>query len=129
MLSGRMRQRLLQPIVLEQLRALSSSTTPQQAVPATQDVANKSRGFLAQLFGGGPSRLSVPMTEVWPNVPEPNYTPPPSTMPETESTTLPNGVKVVSEATYVSSRPLTSVASHLAGASACPVWQTKADLT
>ena len=128
MMSGRMRQRL-QPVFLEQLRALSTSTTVQQAVPATQDVANKSRGFLAQLFGGGHSRMSVPMTEVWPNVPEPNDTPPPATVPETESTTLPNGVKIASEATYVSSRPLTGVVSRLAGASPCPVWQAKADLT
>lgn len=95
-------RRRIPPALFEQLRLLSVSSFPQQAVPATQEAANKAGGFLSKLFGGGSNRTSIPLTEPLPDVVLPTPNSPPATPPQTESTTLPNGVKIVSEATYVS---------------------------
>ena len=105
MLSSQARQRL-SPALLEQLRTLTTSTVSQQAVPATtQDTSSEGTGLLAKVlsFGGfGPSRSAVPLTDPLPIFQEAPHITPPSTQPKTESTTLSNGVKIVSEATYVS---------------------------
>ena len=102
MLSASLRQRL-QPLAQDQLRALSTSAV-HHALPVTQEVP-ASEGLFAKLFGGfGPGRLMVPLTDPLPNVEEPSPISPPATKPETETTTLANGVKIASEATYVSAK-------------------------
>ena len=73
----------------------------QQALPATQEAAGKSAGFLAKLFGAS-NRETTPLDEALTGYQQPSHVAPPSTPPTTESTTLDNGVKIVSEATYVS---------------------------
>lgn len=96
-------RRAVQPLLSAHLRGLATSALNlQQAVPVLQEAPKKSSGFLANLFGLSSDRVSVPLTDPLPNVPQPSPVDPPSTFPPTEATTLPNGVKVVSEATYVS---------------------------
>ena len=101
MLAGTVR-RTGRPLVLENIQHLSTSAALQQAVPATQEAVKKSSGFLSKLLGLTSDRIAIPLTDPLPNVPQPSPVAPPSSAPPTESTTLPNGVKVVSEATYVS---------------------------
>lgn len=76
----------------------------QQAVPVTQEAAQgkASPGFFAKILGLSSDRVNVPLTEPLPGVSQPTPLDPPSSFPATESTTLPNGLKIVSEATYVS---------------------------
>lgn len=90
------------PSFVSQLRTLSTSTQLQQALPATQEAVQKPAGFLAKLFGGVGSRETTPLDEALTGYQQPSHVAPPSTPPTTESTTLDNGVKIVSEATYVS---------------------------
>jgi hypothetical protein len=70
------------------------------AVPALTETVQKSGGFLSRIFGGGSTRLSVPLTEPLPGVQEPAYEPPTSA-PTTQVTSLPSGLKIASENTPV----------------------------
>lgn len=79
----------------------SSSSTAAGAAPAVAvDNASTGGGFLSRLFGaGGGSRLAVPLSDPLAGVTLPTPTAPPTTKPGTEMTTLPNGVRIASEAT------------------------------
>jgi len=101
MLTGNVRRKAA-PSLVNQLRTLSTSSTLQQALPATKEVVEKSSGFLSKLFGGAGSRETTPLNEAITGYQEPSHVAPPSSPPKTETTTLSNGVKIVSEATYVS---------------------------
>jgi hypothetical protein len=102
MLTGSARRKAA-PTLVNQLRTLSTTSALQQALPATKEVAEKSAGFLSRIFGGSSSRVTIPLSEALTDYQEPTHVAPPSTPPKTETTTLANGVKIVSEATYVSS--------------------------
>ena len=72
------------------------------AVPALSDVGNTASatvGWLGKLLGSS-SRIDTPLTDPLPGVevPPPSL---PSKAPTTETTTLPNGVRIASEATPV----------------------------
>lgn len=97
MLSGGLRRKAASS-VLGCARQLSTSSTA-QAAPA---VIEKPSGFLSMIFGK--PREAMPMTEELTDYQIPSPVGPGSTPPETQSTTLNNGIKIVSEATYVSSR-------------------------
>jgi len=101
MLTGNARRKAA-PILVNQLRILSTTSPTQQALPATKEVVEKSAGFLSKIFGGTSSRVTTPLSEALTDYQEPSHVAPPSTPPKTETTTLANGVKIVSEATYVS---------------------------
>ena len=96
MLIGNARRKAA-PLLLGYARKLSTSTSA-QAAPA---LLEKPTGFLAKLFGS--QRVDVPLTDALPGYQQPSPSGPPSSPPETHSTTLPNGLKVISEATYVRS--------------------------
>ena len=76
------------------------------AVPALSETVQKSGGFLSRIFGGGSSRISVPLTEPLPGVQEPAYEAPTSA-PTTKVTSLPSGLKIASENTPVR-KPISS---------------------
>ena len=87
------------------------------AVPALSDVGNSAAStvsWLGKLLGSS-SRINTPMSDPLPGVevPPPSM---PSKAPTTEMTTLPNGVRIASEATPV--RNLTSVSWH--ASAMCP---------
>lgn len=96
MLSGGVRRKAA-PTILSYARTYSTSGSVQAAAPA---IAEKAQGGLLSMFFGS-QRLQVPMTEELPNYQIPPPVGPPSSQPETESTTLSNGLKIVSEDTYV----------------------------
>lgn len=92
-----LRRGVQQPLRALGSRLLSGSSASSAAAPAVAVAAKK--GFLSQLLGGS-SRVSVPMTEALPGVVEPT----PVVFdkaPVTQTTTLPNGVRIVSENTPV----------------------------
>lgn len=90
----------LVPLATGQAACFTSSAAALGA-PAIADAKTTGGGFLAKLLGGGgSSRLSVPLTDAL-AVEGPAPVPPPGTRPTTEMTTLPNGVRVASEATLV----------------------------
>jgi hypothetical protein len=93
--------RRLTPFLCEQARCFVTATTQMAAAPAVIETKPQSGGFLSSLFGS--SRSTVPMTEPFPGVvlPEPQAIG--SARPSTEQTTLPNGIRIASEATPVSS--------------------------
>lgn len=95
MIAGSARRRA-SPLLLGCVRRLST-TANAQAAPA---VVDKPSGLLSMFFGT--PRVQTPMTEELPGYQIPPPVGPPSSEPETESTTLTNGIKVVSEATHVS---------------------------
>lgn len=97
MLSGGLRRKAA-PSILGCARQLSTSSSV-QAAPA---VIEKPSGFLSMIFGK--PREAMPMTEELTDYQIPSPVGPGSTPPETQSTTLTNGIKIVSEATYVSFR-------------------------
>jgi processing peptidase subunit alpha len=99
MLTGNVRRKAA-PSLATQVRNLSTTGSLQQALPATKEVADKSAGFLSKLFGGASSRETTPLDEALTGYPQPSHVAPPSSPPKTETTTLSNGVKIISEATY-----------------------------
>ncbi|GAB4821951.1 hypothetical protein N2152v2_008997 [Parachlorella kessleri] len=119
-----MRQGLEKSLQALGSRCLSTSSAALQTAPAV--AAIKSKGFFAQLFGGG-QRVNVPLTDALPGVQLIEPVAPPTTAPTTETTTLSNGLRVASENTpgatatlgiYVDSgsvyeTPVNTGASHL----------------
>ena len=59
------------------------------------------KGLFSNLFGGGSSRVSTPLSDPLPGVAIPEHIAPPKDAPKTEMTTLSNGLKVASENTPV----------------------------
>ncbi|KAK9811331.1 hypothetical protein WJX72_002016 [[Myrmecia] bisecta] len=88
------------PQAVSDARLFSSSSATSAALPALADTATKSGGgFLSKIFGGSSARISVPLTDPLPGVDQPAAFSPPAKRPETETTTLSNGLKISSEAT------------------------------
>jgi processing peptidase subunit alpha len=81
-------------------RGVSTSASLQQALPAVA-TEPKSKGWLSGLFGGGGSRINVPLTDALPGLVLPEHQAPPTTAPKSELTTLSNGFMVSSENTPV----------------------------
>lgn len=69
------------------------------AAPAVLEAKTESGGFLSRIFGS--ARPLVPMNEPYPGVTFPEPSALQSSRPPTEQTTLPNGIKIASEATPV----------------------------
>ena len=95
-------ERNAQPFATQLRASFSSSTTAGAGnLALVGDAQQQSGGFLSRLFGT-PQRITTPLTEPLPGL---DY-PPPATQatspPDTQVTTLPNGLKVASEATPVS---------------------------
>ena len=111
MLASRAARQGLQPYVQDVARAFTTSR-PAGAVPAVADPVAP-QGFLAKLFGSGGSRPDTPLTDPLPAYQHAPAVAPPSSKPQLESNTLPNGAKIASEATFV------STSSALFGSKAC----------
>lgn len=92
-----LRQGLEQQLRLLGARCFSSTAISSQA-PALA-TAIKSKGLLGSLFGGS-SRVTTPLTDPLPGVPDLVHEAPASA-PATETTTLANGVRIASENTPV----------------------------
>lgn len=107
-MTGSVRRRAA-PLLIGYARNLST-TTSSQAAPAPA-LTEKPVGFLAKLFGS--QRLDVPLTDELPDYQRPVPVGPPSSPSETQSTTLPNGLKVLSEASYVSTLCPASVSDSI----------------
>lgn len=95
-------ERHAQPFATQVRASFSSSSTAGAGnLALVGDAQQQSGGFLSRLFGT-PQRITTPLTEPLPGL---DY-PPPATQatspPDTQVTTLPNGLKVASEATPVS---------------------------
>jgi len=60
----------------------------------------KSGGILGSIFGSASPRLAVPLSEALPNVPKVAAAQPGAEAPKAEITTLKNGVRIATEATY-----------------------------
>jgi hypothetical protein len=97
--SGAQRGLHLQPV----LRSFSTGTGA-GAVPALTDTTSSSGGWLTKLLGGS-QRITVPLSDPLPGVEIPAAAAPPAKAPGTETTTLPNGVTIASEAILVNLYP------------------------
>ena len=98
-------ERNAQPLALQLRASFSSSATAGAGnLALVGDAQQHSGGFLSRIFGT-PQRITTPLTEPLPGL---DYPPPaaqPTSPPETQVTTLPNGIQVASEATPVSCPP------------------------
>lgn len=92
--------------------ACISTTAAQQESLAVAADAKTGGGFLSKLFGGGSNRLAVPMSDPLSGITIPSPAAPPAVKPGTLMTTLPNGVRIASEATVVSGQQDTELVAE-----------------
>ncbi|KAK9844905.1 hypothetical protein WJX74_008454 [Apatococcus lobatus] len=92
-------ERNAQPLAVQLRASFSSSVTAGAGnLALVGDAQQQSGGFLSRLFGA-PQRITTPLTEPLPGLDYPSPATQPTSPPETQITTLPNGLKVASEAT------------------------------